>query len=213
MPRAALHIRLMPHPDTWLCVRPEGLYCQPGDFFIDPVRAVPRAVITHGHSDHARPGHEAVLATPETLAIMDVRMGEGQSGISQQALLPGETVTMGGVKVRRGVTVRRVVAATHMATGSAYPQVHPRRADFQAFLAAQGAGRDIAHALFVRAVIGHDGLQPRLDALLAYRIAIGRATAIRCVPAYIGVRPVFGVSCPSRFVDRRPVRPSSPGPA
>ena len=100
MPRAALHIRLMPHPDTWLCVRPEGLYCQPGDFFIDPVRAVPRAVITHGHSDHARPGHEAVLATPETLAIMDVRMGEGQSGISQQALLPGETVTMGGVKVR-----------------------------------------------------------------------------------------------------------------
>jgi putative mRNA 3-end processing factor len=96
----ARQITPMPHPDTWLCVRPEGLYCQPGDFFIDPVRAVPRAVITHGHSDHARPGHEAVLATPETLAIMDVRMGEGQSGVSQQALRPGETVTMGGVTVR-----------------------------------------------------------------------------------------------------------------
>ncbi len=47
-----------------------GLYCPPGDFYVDPVRPVARAVITHGHSDHARAGHGAVLATPETLAIM-----------------------------------------------------------------------------------------------------------------------------------------------
>ena len=49
---------------------PQGLYCPPGDFHIDPVRPVAHAVITHGHSDHARSGHGAVLATPETLAIM-----------------------------------------------------------------------------------------------------------------------------------------------
>ena len=70
-----------------------------GDFFIDPVQAVPRAVITHAHADHARPGHGAVLATAETLAIMDVRMGVGRSGESQQALAPGEVVRVGDVRV------------------------------------------------------------------------------------------------------------------
>ncbi len=88
----------MPHPDTWLCVRPEGLYCTPGDFFVDPVVAVPRAVVTHAHADHARPGHGAVLATAETLAIMGVRMGD-RAGDTQQALAPGEVLTVGGVRV------------------------------------------------------------------------------------------------------------------
>ena len=53
----------------------EGLYCPSGDFFIDPVRPVRRALVTHGHSDHARAGHGDVFATPETLAIMAVRYG------------------------------------------------------------------------------------------------------------------------------------------
>jgi len=57
-------------------------------------------VITHAHSDHARPGHDAVLATRETLALMDSRMGEGQSGRSQQPLRPGETIALGGVTLR-----------------------------------------------------------------------------------------------------------------
>jgi putative mRNA 3-end processing factor len=43
-------------------VRPEGLYCAAGDFFIDPWRPVDRAVITHAHGDHARPGHRRYLA-------------------------------------------------------------------------------------------------------------------------------------------------------
>ena len=47
-------------PEALLCPRPAGLYCPPGDFYIDPVRPVPRAVITHGHGDHARAGHGAV---------------------------------------------------------------------------------------------------------------------------------------------------------
>ncbi|HEX2215339.1 MAG TPA: DNA ligase-associated DEXH box helicase, partial [Xanthobacteraceae bacterium] len=50
-----------------LHTKPEGLYCPPGDFFIDPARPVPRALITHGHSDHARAGHGAVLAARQTL--------------------------------------------------------------------------------------------------------------------------------------------------
>jgi putative mRNA 3-end processing factor len=81
-------------------VTPQGLYCEPGDFFVDPPRAVPRAVITHGHSDHARPDHGAVLATPETLAIMRARMGEDRAGRVQQALASGESVTRNGVGIR-----------------------------------------------------------------------------------------------------------------
>ena len=70
--------------------RPEGLYCPPGDFFIDPVRPVDRALITHGHSDHARSGHRSVLATRQTLDIMGLRYGEDFAGTTQAAQL-GET--------------------------------------------------------------------------------------------------------------------------
>jgi len=77
---------------------PEGLYCPPGGFHIDPVRPVPRAVITHGHSDHAREGHGAVLATPETLAIMAARYGEDFAGATEAAPY-GKTVTRSGVEV------------------------------------------------------------------------------------------------------------------
>ncbi len=58
-----------------LTMTPQGLYCPAADVHIDPVRRVPRAVITHGHSDHARSGHGIVYATPETLAIMAARYG------------------------------------------------------------------------------------------------------------------------------------------
>ncbi len=78
--------------------RPEGLYCPPGDFFIDPVRPVPRALITHGHSDHARAGHGAVLATRQTLDIMALRYGEDFAGSTQEAM-PGETIQLNGVSV------------------------------------------------------------------------------------------------------------------
>ena len=74
-----------------LCTTDKGIYCPPGDFYIDPVRAVPRALVTHGHSDHARRGHGAVLATPETLRIMAERYGEDFAGSRQEAVL-GEAV-------------------------------------------------------------------------------------------------------------------------
>ncbi len=85
-------------PESLLCPRPEGLYCAPGDFFVDPVRPVARAVITHGHSDHARAGHGVVLATQPTLDIMGVRYGEDFAG-QAQALAYGAAVMRDGVEV------------------------------------------------------------------------------------------------------------------
>ncbi len=80
----------------WLKVTPAGLYCEAGGFYIDPARAVDRAVITHGHGDHARPGHRHVLATEETLAIMRARY-DGDAGRSSQGLAYGEVVQVGDV--------------------------------------------------------------------------------------------------------------------
>lgn len=83
----------------WLYPSPGGLYCAPGDFYIDPPHPAERALITHGHSDHARPGHAHVLATAETIAIMKVRYGEGSAGSFQAAAL-GATQRIGDVDVR-----------------------------------------------------------------------------------------------------------------
>ena len=88
-----------PHPDTWLKVLPQGLFCEPGGFFIDPLRAVDRAIITHAHSDHARPDHSAVLASADTLALMRARLGEDRAGSTQKALAWGDPITLGDVRV------------------------------------------------------------------------------------------------------------------
>ncbi|MEM8626747.1 MAG: ligase-associated DNA damage response exonuclease [Pseudomonadota bacterium] len=85
--------------ETWLYPTDQGLYCAPGDFFIDPHRPVARAVVTHGHADHARPGNEAVLATPETLAVMQVRYGAAAGG-TLEALVYDQPVRIGDVDVR-----------------------------------------------------------------------------------------------------------------
>ena len=79
------------HPD------PEGLYCPAGDFHIDPMRPVARALITHGHSDHARAGHGAVLATRETLEIMAIRYGEQFRRDAAGAPPMARSIEVGGV--------------------------------------------------------------------------------------------------------------------
>src|SRR5687767_3683181 len=83
----------------WIRPTDAGLYIEPGDFYIDPVQPVARAVITHGHSDHARAGHDKVLATAPTLAIMRIRYGDQAAG-ETQALAYGRSLTLGGVKLR-----------------------------------------------------------------------------------------------------------------
>ncbi|MBP6013815.1 MAG: ligase-associated DNA damage response exonuclease [Alphaproteobacteria bacterium] len=81
-----------------LKLTPAGLYCEAGDFHIDPLRKTPRAVITHGHSDHARAGHTAVLATKETLAVMAARYGD-KFGAEHQAARFSETIALGDARV------------------------------------------------------------------------------------------------------------------
>jgi putative mRNA 3-end processing factor len=85
--------------ETWLYPTPSGLFCAPGGFYIDPPRPTDRAVITHGHSDHARSGHAHVLATAETIAIMNVRYGANCAGTFEVART-GETQSINGVTVR-----------------------------------------------------------------------------------------------------------------
>lgn len=62
--------------ERWMQVKPEGLYCAPANCYIDPHHPVQRAVITHGHADHARSGHGEVFATPETIEIMRSRYSD-----------------------------------------------------------------------------------------------------------------------------------------
>lgn len=90
---------MSPSPESWLKVTDRGLYCEPGGFYIDPHRPVERAVITHGHADHARPNNRSVLATQDTIAIMQARYG-AEAGQSLQSQPFGENLTVNGVTVR-----------------------------------------------------------------------------------------------------------------
>jgi putative mRNA 3-end processing factor len=85
-------------PEELLVSTPAGLCCPLGGFHIDPVRAVDQALVTHAHSDHARPGHGAVLATRETLELMELRYGPDFAGTAQAAGY-GETLRLGEVTV------------------------------------------------------------------------------------------------------------------
>jgi putative mRNA 3-end processing factor len=85
--------------EDWIRPTPQGLHVGPGDFYIDPVRPVARAVVTHGHGDHARPGNDDVLATAGTLAIMRARFGDA-AGKRLQPAAHGEEIRIGGVTVR-----------------------------------------------------------------------------------------------------------------
>jgi putative mRNA 3-end processing factor len=75
--------------------RPEGLYCPPGDFYIDPWRPVARAIITHAHADHARVGHGHYLAAAPGEGVLRARLGD----ITLQTLAYGERLVHHGVTV------------------------------------------------------------------------------------------------------------------
>ncbi|WP_448582209.1 ligase-associated DNA damage response exonuclease [Thermaurantiacus sp.] len=80
----------------WIEINPQGLRLKAADVWIDPARPVPRALVTHGHSDHARAGHGEAWATAETLAIMAAR---GQSPAIAQPLGYGARADFAGVTV------------------------------------------------------------------------------------------------------------------
>ena len=85
-------------PEDILKPTPAGLCSAIGGFHVDPVRPVDKALITHGHSDHARPGHGAVLATRETLDMMRLRYGENFAGTTQ-AVRYGERLKLGRTEI------------------------------------------------------------------------------------------------------------------
>ncbi len=82
-------------PTQLLTFTDRGIYCPQGDFYIDPWRPVDRALITHGHSDHARIGHGAYLATHQALPVIRHRLG----AIRASGIAYGETQTINGVSV------------------------------------------------------------------------------------------------------------------
>lgn len=81
--------------DPLVVARPEGLFCPAGGFHIDPWRPVERAVITHAHADHARPGHMHYLASEESRWVLRARLGD----IDLQTLRYGEAIDLGATRV------------------------------------------------------------------------------------------------------------------
>ncbi|QFT76341.1 ligase-associated DNA damage response exonuclease [Erythrobacter sp. THAF29] len=92
----------MSAPFSWIRPEPWGVHIVPADVWVDPGRAVDRALVTHGHADHARGGHGETIATPETLAIMKLRYrtgAEDESGEIPTRATPveyGETIRLAG---------------------------------------------------------------------------------------------------------------------
>ena len=78
-----------------LTFTPSGIYCPDGDFFIDPSHAVSRALVTHGHSDHAYRGHKSYLCTDAALPVIRHRLGR----ITAEGIAYGEPRRIGGVTV------------------------------------------------------------------------------------------------------------------
>jgi putative mRNA 3-end processing factor len=78
-----------------IVLRAQGLYCPAGDFYIDPWRPVDRAVITHAHADHARPGHRHYLCSAEGAGLLRARLGT----MDLQALAWGEALQIRGVRL------------------------------------------------------------------------------------------------------------------
>ncbi len=85
-------------PFSWIRSEPWGIHVVPANAWVDPGKAVARALVTHGHADHARGGHGATVATPETLAIMKLRYqtGDGPSGGETTPVQYGETIRLPG---------------------------------------------------------------------------------------------------------------------
>ena len=83
----------MTAPFSWIRPEPWGIHIVPADAWVDPSRPVARALVTHGHADHARGGHGETIATPATLAIMELRYQTREGAVPVEY---GETLSLGG---------------------------------------------------------------------------------------------------------------------
>ena len=84
---------------NWLIKKKEGLYCIPGDFFIDPILPVEKALITHAHTDHARPNNKLILSSKETIDLMKLRYGRNYC-LKSQTIKFNEVVKINNLKIR-----------------------------------------------------------------------------------------------------------------
>ena len=111
-------------PEDLLVRTPAGLCCRAGEFYIDPIAPVERALITHAHADHARPGHRNVLATAETLDLMRLRYGDDfaesvqQVGYGEKLVVDGANVSfhpaghvLGSAQILIETSAGRIVAS------------------------------------------------------------------------------------------------------
>ena len=90
---APIFLLMSTAPFSWIRPEPHGIHVVPADCWIDPSKPVERALVTHGHADHARGGHGRTIATPATLAIMELRYAtrEGAEPVEY-----GETIRLPG---------------------------------------------------------------------------------------------------------------------
>ncbi len=107
---------------TLVQTTPSGLYCAAGDFYIDPARPVKRAVITHAHADHARPGCQSYLCAREGQSVLQTRLG-AEARIEGRSY--GETIHLNGVSLSlhpaghiRGSAQVRIEQGGHVAVVS-----------------------------------------------------------------------------------------------
>jgi putative mRNA 3-end processing factor len=168
----------MPRLGDWIDARPQGIYVPAADAWVDPSHPVPRALITHGHADHARGGHGEVWATPETLAIMEARYGP-QNG---RPVAYGEALRLGQIDVQfvpaGHVLGSAQVVLEHRGERIIVSGDYKRRADptCEPFLPLQ-CDVFVTEATFALPVFRHPETHDELDKLLE-RL---RANPERCV--------------------------------
>ncbi len=159
---------------AWIRPEPAGLYVRPADLWIDPARAVPRALITHGHADHARAGHGETAATPETLAIMRERYGQiGEA----RPMRYGDRVSVGNGVHATFLPAGHVLGSAQILLEHAGERVivtgdYKRRADPTcAPFAVTGCDLLITEATFGLPVFRHPPIAQEIARLLAARAA------------------------------------------
>ena len=186
--------------------RPEGLYCPAGDFHIDPWRPVPRAVITHGHGDHARRGMDAYHATHESLPILHWRLGEQE----YHAHAYGEAFRIGAARVSfhpaghvlGSAQVRvEVDGETWVASGDYKRQPDPTCAPFEVvpcdtFITEATFGLPVYRWPDTREVVAdiaawRDECAARGEVALLYCYALGKAQRVLAELTRIDPRPVW----------------------
>lgn len=171
----------MAAPFSWLKPYPHGLCIAPAGVWIDPARPVERAIVTHGHSDHARGGHGEVMATAPTLAMMELRYGGAGRTVP---LGYGETIRLGGGVDATLVPAGHVLGSAQVVLDHAGERIvisadYKRRPDptcppFQPV----GCDLFVTEATFALPVFRHPPISQEIARLLAARAAQPQRTML-----------------------------------